>query len=194
MRWGLSLESVGTLAGIGTPAIRGWLSPYRMVRTARRRKSLQKLASCPKRGNSEQNQQIYAIAHGLEYRIDLAMKKNFTREKTASMVGAEPKKELLDEVVKRIVEVAQPLRIILFGSAAKGRMGPDSDLDIIVVVRDGVHRRRTAQAIYRSLSGLGVPKDIVVVTEGDIEAYANNPSLVIYQALREGKELYRAVS
>jgi len=114
--------------------------------------------------------------------------------KTMSLVGAEPKKELLDEVVKRIVEVAQPLRIILFGSAAKGRMGPDSDLDIIVVVRDGVHRRRTAQAIYRSLSGLGVPKDIVVVTESDIEAHANNPSLVIYPALREGKELYRAVS
>jgi len=103
-------------------------------------------------------------------------------------------KELLDEVVRRIVEVVQPLRIIFFGSVAKGRMGPDSDLDIVVVVRDGVHRRRTAQAIYKSPSGLGVPKDIVVVAESDIEAHANNPSLVIYPALREGKELYRAVS
>jgi len=46
----------------------------------------------------------------------------------------------------------------------------------------------------KSLSGLGVPKDIVVVTESDIKAYSNDPSLVIYPALREGKELYRAVS
>ncbi len=75
---------------------------------------------------------------------------------------------LLDEVVKRTVRAVQPLRIILFGSAARGTMGQDSDLDLLVVVPDGVHRRRTAQAVYKSLRGIGFAKDVVVVTESDV--------------------------
>lgn len=71
-------------------------------------------------------------------------------------------------------------------------MGPDSDLDLLVVVPDGVHRRRTAQTIYRSLTGLGFAKDVVVVTESDIREYGDNPSLVIKPALNQGKDLYHA--
>jgi predicted nucleotidyltransferase len=99
---------------------------------------------------------------------------------------------VLDEVVKRTVKAVQPLCIILFGSAARGTMGQDSDLDLLVVVPDGVHRRRTAQAVYKSLKGIGFAKDVVVVTESDIREYGDNPSLVIYPALRQGKELYHA--
>lgn len=105
---------------------------------------------------------------------------------------SKPDQRLLDELVKRIVEAVQPLRIILFGSAARGAMGPHSDLDVLVIMPDGIHRRRTAQAIYRSLRGLGTAKDIVVVTESDVRAYGGNPSLVIQPALQDGKELYRA--
>lgn len=103
-----------------------------------------------------------------------------------------PDPQLLDEVVKRTVAAVHPLRIILFGSAARDAMGPDSDLDLLVVVPDGVHRRRTAQTIYRSLRGVGFAKDVVVVTESDIREYGDNPSLVINPALNQGKELYRA--
>jgi predicted nucleotidyltransferase len=99
---------------------------------------------------------------------------------------------LLDEVVKRTVKAVQPLRIILFGSAARGAMGQDSDLDLLVVVPDGVHRRRSAQAVYKSLRGIGFAKDVIVVTESDIREYGDNPSLIIYPALRQGKELYHA--
>lgn len=100
--------------------------------------------------------------------------------------------ELLDEVVRRILEVAQPKRVILFGSAARGAIGRDSDLDILVIMPDGILRRRTSQSIYRRLAGLGRPKDVVVVTESDVREHGTNPSLVIFPALREGKELYRA--
>jgi len=98
--------------------------------------------------------------------------------------------ELLDNVVSRIVDVAQPLRIVLFGSALRGSIGPHSDLDILVVMPDGTHRRNTAQRIYRSLFGLGVPKDVVVVTESDVRNYRTNHSLVIAPALEEGREIY----
>jgi predicted nucleotidyltransferase len=102
------------------------------------------------------------------------------------------KQGLLDEVVKRTVKAVQALRIILFGSAARGTMGQDSDLDLLVAVPDGVHQRRTAQAVYKSLKGIGFAKDIVVVTESDIREFGDNPSLIIYPALRQGKELYHA--
>ena len=101
-------------------------------------------------------------------------------------------KGILDRLVARIVESVQPCRIILFGSAARGQMGPHSDVDLLVVVRDGVHRRRTAQRLYLALMGLGITKDIVVVTESDVREFAEEPSLVIHPALREGRELYRA--
>lgn len=102
----------------------------------------------------------------------------------------DPKK--VDELVRRIVEVAHPLRIILFGSAARGEMGPHSDLDVLVVMPDGVHRRKTAQEIYRRLWGFGFAKDIIVVTESDIHEYGSNPYMIIKNALEEGKELYYA--
>ena len=99
---------------------------------------------------------------------------------------------LLDELARRIVEAAHPQRIILFGSAARGDMGPDSDLDVLVIMPDGIHRRQTAKTIYRALFDLGWAKDVVVVTEDDVRRYADEPSLVICPALQEGREIYRA--
>lgn len=104
-----------------------------------------------------------------------------------------PDPDVLNELVKRIVAVAHPLRIILFGSAARGEMGPDSDLDLLVVMPDGIHHRQVARTVYMALCGLSIPKDIIVVTEGDIQNYGQNPSLIIAPALAEGKELYHAL-
>jgi len=92
---------------------------------------------------------------------------------------AGPTPEILDELVRRIVGAVQTSRILLFGSAARGDMHPDSDLDVLVVVPDGTHRRKTAALLSRALWDLGVPKDIVVVTEGDVHQYRDEPSLII---------------
>lgn len=99
--------------------------------------------------------------------------------------------EPLQEIVRRIVAVAQPEKIIVFGSAARDRLLPDSDVDLLVV-KAGVHRRRLAQEIYRNLIGVGRAVDVVVVTPEDIERYGNSPALVIESALREGKVIYAA--
>lgn len=112
-------------------------------------------------------------------------------DRTSSM-RRKPDQHLLDEIVARTVATAHPIRIVLFGSAAREAMGPNSDLDLLVVVRDGVHRRRTAQAIYKSLRGIGFAKDIVVATESDVRRFEDNPSLVIHPALTQGKEIYHA--
>ena len=77
--------------------------------------------------------------------------------------------DLLAEIVRRVVEVARPDRIILFGSAARGDARPDSDVDLLVVKAGVAHRRRLAQRIYSGLVGLEVPVDVLVVTPEDIE-------------------------
>src|SRR2546428_7345737 len=82
-------------------------------------------------------------------------------------ISMQPDPKMIDELVRRIVEVAHPLRIILFGSAARGVMGPDSDIDVLVIVPEGTHRRRTAQHIYRHMIGFPLAVDVVVATEGD---------------------------
>jgi len=101
----------------------------------------------------------------------------------------EVNRQRLDEVIRRIVEVAQPEQIILFGSTARGEMGPDSDLDLLVI-KSGVHRRRLAQQIYMNLFGVGQAVDVIVVTPEDIDRYRDAAGLIIEPALREGKIVY----
>ncbi|MBI3988841.1 MAG: nucleotidyltransferase domain-containing protein [candidate division NC10 bacterium] len=61
----------------------------------------------------------------------------------------QPDPDVITQLVQSIVEAVHPLRIVLFGSAARGEMGTDSDIDVLVVMPEGVHRRRTAQLLYR---------------------------------------------
>lgn len=99
---------------------------------------------------------------------------------------------LLDEIIGRIVPVAQPVRLVLFGSGARGQATMDSDLDVLVVIRAPAHRRQTAQAIERHLHGLALPVDVVVVTEEDLTQHAENPGSVLRYALQEGRVIYEA--
>ncbi|MHB9036023.1 MAG: nucleotidyltransferase domain-containing protein [Armatimonadota bacterium] len=100
--------------------------------------------------------------------------------------------EQITDIVRRIVEAVEPVRIILFGSTARGEEGPFSDVDVLVVVNEGAHRRKSAQLIYRRLQGVGIAVDVVVATPLDLEQYHDSPGLIYRQAIREGKELYAA--
>lgn len=105
-----------------------------------------------------------------------------------------PDPQVLNELVRRTVDAVHPLRIILFGSAARGEMGPDSDLDVLVVMPDGCQPRAVTRFLYSQLRGFGYAKDLVVVRQSDVEQYGSNPYLVIHTALSEGQELYRVVT
>ena len=53
---------------------------------------------------------------------------------------------VLSSLVQQIVDAACPVQIILFGSAARGDMRLGSDLDLLVVMPDGTHRRKTTRS------------------------------------------------
>ena len=113
-------------------------------------------------------------------------KENFKRREFAM----NPDERKLQELTQRIVAAVHPLRIILFGSAGRREMGANSDLDVLVVMPEGTHRRKTVEFIHFSLYGFGFAKDIFVVTPSDIEKHGANPFMVIKPALEEGRELY----
>jgi predicted nucleotidyltransferase len=100
--------------------------------------------------------------------------------------------EILQEIVRRVVDVAKPEKIILFGSAARGQMGPNSDVDLLVIKKGKFHRSRLTGKIYMNLFGVGEAVDVVVVTPEDVERYKDCFALVIYPALREGRVVYAA--
>jgi predicted nucleotidyltransferase len=97
----------------------------------------------------------------------------------------------LDLIIQRIVEVAKPEKIILFGSAVRGAMGPNSDVDLLVI-KSGANRLDLMGEIYRNLHGVGEPVDVIVATPEDVERYRNSHSLVFAPALKEGRVVYAA--
>ncbi len=96
----------------------------------------------------------------------------------------------IDEMVRRIVERFQPEKIILFGSHATGDAGPDSDVDLLIVMDVDGSRREKAVEIDMALAGMGVPKDVVIVTAEEVERRRDIVGTIIYPAVREGKVLY----
>ena len=98
----------------------------------------------------------------------------------------------IEELTRQVVDLARPLKVILFGSFARGVQRADSDIDLLVVVPDGTHRRHTAQRLYRDVSNIGIAFDLVVATVSDLERHGDDPGLVYRSALKEGKLLYAA--
>jgi len=98
--------------------------------------------------------------------------------------------EQIDHLVQRIVKKFHPEQIILFGSQARGDAGPDSDIDLLVVmpVEGSVFEKRLE--IKLALPDLPVPVDVIVTTP---EAFAWRKDIVgtiEWPATREGKVLY----
>jgi predicted nucleotidyltransferase len=100
--------------------------------------------------------------------------------------------EWLPEIVERIVGRFDPLRVILFGSLARGEMGYDSDIDLLVVFEhvEWENKRELTVEVMRVLADLPVPKDVVVTDPDEISRRGHISGTILYPALREGKTLY----
>ena len=100
-------------------------------------------------------------------------------------------RDTLDDIIRRIVEVADPEKIILFGSAARGDMNRHSDVDLLIV-KEGADALELMGEIYMNLDGVGAAVDAVVVTPDDVERYKDSHSMIIKPALREGRVVYES--
>ena len=105
-------------------------------------------------------------------------------------VGQSVSTETMDEIVERIVALASPVKIILFGSNARDEAKPDSDLDLLVVEKEVTEQYDEALRQDRALRDLMLPIDLLVVSEVQFNRYGRVPGTVYYRSLKEGRVLY----
>jgi uncharacterized protein len=115
-----------------------------------------------------------------------------TQIPSTGIVGRELSLKVLQQAVERIVAAVSPERIILFGSAARGEMGANSDVDLLVIKKGATAKRPIMAEIYRHLRGVPEAFDIVVATPEEIAEFGEAPGYVYLKALREGRTVYAA--
>jgi predicted nucleotidyltransferase len=98
--------------------------------------------------------------------------------------------ELIPFLTERIIRRFDPLRIVLFGSHARGEAEPDSDIDLLVVFSEVDDKRQVAVEIRRTLADLPVGKDIIVTTPEEIARRGELVGSLLRPALRDGQVLY----
>jgi predicted nucleotidyltransferase len=99
---------------------------------------------------------------------------------------------MVREIVRRILSVASPNKVILFGSAATGEMTRDSDIDLLIVEPDPGDRREKSVKIDAMLSGLGYPFDVIVISSDWFEASKNVIGGIAYPANKYGRIIYES--
>jgi uncharacterized protein len=100
--------------------------------------------------------------------------------------------EALPLVVDEVVSACDPVEVILFGSVARGEDGPDSDLDLLVVLDSVEHlERRRVMRHIRSAIHTFVPIDLLVVDRRELESQRTDVGSAVYWPLREGRIVYR---
>ena len=100
--------------------------------------------------------------------------------------------ELVREIVRRILSIAKPDKIILFGSAAAGKMTRDSDVDLLVVEPCPDDPRQESVRIHDHLRGLGFPFDVIVISTEWFEDSKNVIGGIAYPANKYGRVVYEA--
>jgi predicted nucleotidyltransferase len=98
--------------------------------------------------------------------------------------------QLIQEIVRRIVAVSQPEKVILFGSRARGTARPTSDIDLLVITHTTQPRHRRAPPLYGVLSDILVPMDIVVYSPEEVQEWSEVRQAFVTTAIREGQVLY----
>jgi predicted nucleotidyltransferase len=97
----------------------------------------------------------------------------------------------ITEMVGRLVKGVPAEQAWLFGSHARGQAGPDSDVDILLVVDDSSEPRyKRIQAARKMVMDIPVPKDIIVMTRREWNAEVGSPASLAGSVLREGRRLY----
>ena len=94
------------------------------------------------------------------------------------------------QMTNRIVKRFKPNKIVLFGSHARGTAGPDSDVDLLVIMPVNGSRRKVQIDIRCAIHNIPVSKDIVVVTPSEVERQQHLAGTIVRPAMQEGRVLY----
>ena len=97
---------------------------------------------------------------------------------------------LIQEMIKRILNVYAPYKIILFGSRARDKARKSSDYDILLIMDSDKPRYLRCAPLYTELADLPAEVELVAYTPEEVKEWSAVPAAFITTALREGKVLY----
>lgn len=101
-------------------------------------------------------------------------------------------KQTINQAVQLLVAAAHPVKIILFGSHARGEANEDSDVDFLVVLPAVESKHKEMVRLRRVLRPLRIPVDVLVASKEELDEWGHLPSTTLYWALTEGKVLHEA--
>lgn len=96
------------------------------------------------------------------------------------------------EIVRRLRGEMEPVRIILFGSAAAGTMTKDSDIDLLVVAEKPANTWAERVRLHKALRGLGTPVDVFVIGKDRFDETKEVFGGIAYPAHKYGRVIYEA--
>jgi predicted nucleotidyltransferase len=103
--------------------------------------------------------------------------------------------EMIDLASQRLMEaVGSSARVILFGSAARGELTHDSDLDFLVIEREVENRVAEAVRLRDAVGRIGRPVDVIVMDEELANRRAKVRGTMVHHALHEGRVIARSNS
>ena len=112
------------------------------------------------------------------------------REQEGAIVGIDD--ETIQQIVQRLLSVAKPQRIILFGSAATGQMTRDSDIDLLILEENPGDTRRESVRLRTALRGMGYPFDVIVMRLERFEETRDIIGGIAFPAQKYGRVIYEA--
>ncbi|WP_177971851.1 nucleotidyltransferase domain-containing protein [Candidatus Methanarcanum hacksteinii] len=98
----------------------------------------------------------------------------------------------IDAVCQRIVDVFRPHKIIIFGSVAKGTAGPDSDIDMVIIMDTDLPYMKRSVAIYGSIDEFRTAADILVLTPNEYQKDLKDETSFLNSIGKDGVEVYAA--
>jgi predicted nucleotidyltransferase len=101
-------------------------------------------------------------------------------------------RDVIDEAARLLTAAAPGVRVLLFGSHARGDAGPDSDVDLLVVEPRVPDRFAEVVRLQRVLAPLRLPAHLVVVSEAHVQEWGDVAGTMLHDALREGRALAQA--
>ena len=103
-------------------------------------------------------------------------------------IGLEP--GLIEKVAQNIVRRFNPVRIVLFGSRARGDARVDSDIDLFVEMETPLDRFERSSAVGAIFKQRPWAMDIVVYTPQETKRAIRNAGFLIDAIEGEGRTLY----
>lgn len=100
--------------------------------------------------------------------------------------------QAIKKIVNKLVSIAHPTKVVLFGSYARNQAQEDSDLDVLVIESELKNKGMEMVRLRNAIGNIGIGVDVLVCSQKEVAEWGHLPGTALHQALKEGKVVYEA--